>query len=163
MFTGFYPRTTRDKASLRYEGEWPGPIPTLKAGLYVQDQEEDFATLLDLPAIPAGPFDLLIDTETRRRSDVRTVGFDLQADAALGGTHFLTYGLEVFRDDVEETRREVSTQEFVPTAPGPPGMTETSVDDDPTTPDGTFQGTGVYLQDEVRVGGLILRGHERVE
>jgi hemoglobin/transferrin/lactoferrin receptor protein len=156
VFTGFFPRTTRDKARLRYEGEGPGPLPSLKAGVYVQDQEEDFATLLDLPAIPAGPFDLLIDTETRRRSDVRTVGFDLQADAALGAGHFLTYGLELFRDDVKETRREVSTQEFVPTAPGPPGMTETTVDEDPTTPDGTFQGTGVYLQDEIRVGGLVV-------
>lgn len=156
VFTGFYPRTTRDQASIRYEGRGPGPLPSLKAGLYVQDQEEDFATLLDLPPIPAGPFDLLIDSETRRRSDVRTVGFDLQADAALGGAHFLTYGFELFQDDVEETRHEVSTQEFVPTAPGPPGMTETTVDDDPTTPDGTFQGAGLYLQDEVRVGRLVL-------
>lgn len=156
VFTGFYPRTTRDKASLRYEGRGPGPLPSFKAGLYVQDQEEQFSTLLDLPAIPAGPFDLLIDTETHRLSDVRTVGFDLQADAALGGAHFLTYGFELFRDDVEETRREVSVQEFVPTAPGPPGMTETTVDDDPTTPDGTFQGAGVYLQDEIRAGRLML-------
>lgn len=156
VFTGFYPRTTRDKAGVRYEGPGPGRLPFLKTGFYVQDQEEDFATLLDLPAIPAGPFQLLIDSETRRLSDVRTVGFDLQADQALGGAHFLTWGFEIFRDDVEETRREETTQEFVPTAPGPPGMTDTTVDDDPTTPDGTFQGAGVYAQDEIRAGGLVL-------
>jgi hemoglobin/transferrin/lactoferrin receptor protein len=156
VFTGFYPRTTRDRASLRYEGQGPGPLPSFKAGIYVQDQEEDFATLLDLPAIPAGPFELLIDTETRRRSDVRTVGFDVQADATLAGAHFLTYGFELFRDDVEETRHEVTTQQFVPTAPGPPGMTETTLDDAPTTPDGTFQGAGVYLQDEIRASRLVL-------
>ncbi|MGH7573047.1 MAG: TonB-dependent receptor domain-containing protein, partial [Gemmatimonadota bacterium] len=156
VFTGFFPSTTRDKVRLRYEGPGPGLLPSLKVGVYLQDQEEDFATLLDLPPIPAGPFNLLIDNETSRVSDVRTVGFDIQADAAIGASHMLTYGLELFRDDVEETRREVSTQTFVPTAPGPPGMTETEIDEDPTTPDGTFQGAGVYVQDEIRSGRLTL-------
>ncbi len=156
VFTGFFPSTTRDKVSLRYEGAGPGLLPALKLGVYGQDQEEDFATLLDLPPIAAGPFDLLIDAETSRVSDVRTYGFDVQADASIGDSHVLTYGLEFFRDDVEETRREVTTQTFVPTAPGPPGMTETEIDDDPTTPDGTFQGAGVYVQDEIRTGRLTL-------
>ncbi|MGH7556737.1 MAG: TonB-dependent receptor plug domain-containing protein [Gemmatimonadota bacterium] len=156
VFTGFFPSTTRDKVSLRYEGVGPGLLPSLKLSVYVQDQEEDFSTLLDLPPIPAGPFSLLIDNETSRVSDVRTVGFDVQADAAIGASHLLTYGLEFFRDDVEETRREVSTRTFVPTIPGPAGMTETEIDDAPTTPDGTFQGAGVYVQDEIRTGRLTL-------
>ncbi|HEY7530269.1 MAG TPA: TonB-dependent receptor [Gemmatimonadota bacterium] len=157
VFTGFYPRTSRDKVGLRYEAADLAPwVASLQGGVYVQDQEEDFSTVLDLPPIPAGPFSLLLDTETSRVSDVRTVGFDVQARQPVGAAHLLTAGVEVFRDDVEERRREVTTQLFQPTVPGPPPATEVVEDTAATTPDGRFGGVGVYLQDEVTAGAFTL-------
>lgn len=149
IFTGTYPRTDRDKLALAYEGGLGSTA--IQASAYVQDQEEDFDTVLDLPPIAAGPFDLLIDTETRRLSDVRTVGFDLQLDQPVGASQLLTYGLDVFRDDVHEDRREATTITRVPRSPGPPGGTETEVDAAATTPDGSFQEVGFFLQDEIRL------------
>jgi len=153
VFTGSFPTSDRDAFTVAYEnrGRIPG-VANLQASVWIQNQEEDFATFLDLPPIMAGPFDLLIDTETSRVSDVTTTGFDIQATSPLaGGSHWLTYGIEWFRDDVEEDRREVQVREFVPRSPGPPGRTETEVDDAPTTPESTFQGFGVYLQDEIEL------------
>ena len=84
VFTGFYPRTDRTKLSLGYEGRDLAPwLARLDARVYAQDQTEVFATVLDLPPIPAGPFDLLIDTTTERTGDVRTAGLDVQAGSPI--------------------------------------------------------------------------------
>ena len=77
VFTGVYPETDRSKIALGYEGrELTSWLARLDARIYGQKQEETFATVLDLPPIPAGPFDLLIDTTTERLGDVRTAGLD---------------------------------------------------------------------------------------
>lgn len=152
VFTGRYPETDRTKIGVGYEGRaLTGWLDRLSARVYGQDQRENFATLLDLPPIPAGPFQLLIDSTTERIGEVRTVGVDLQAGSPLG-RHYLTYGVDVFRDDVDETRIEETVQVFQPQAPGPPGRTEVEVDDDPTTPESSYAGLGVYLQDEISLG-----------
>jgi TonB-dependent heme/hemoglobin receptor len=153
VFTGFYPRTDRTKLSLGYEAHDPTRwLTRLDARLYIQDQEEVFATVLDLPPIPAGPFDLLIDTTTERTGEVQTAGLDVQAGSAIESGHYLTYGIDLFRDEVDERRLEESLQVFVPRAPGPPGSTQTEVDDVPTTPESSYQGVGLYLQDEISAG-----------
>jgi len=153
VFTGSFPFTDRDKASLRYEGQGLGRlVSSLEAAVFVQDQDENFRSVLDLPPTPAGPFQLFIDSESERVSDVTTVGFDLQATTLLGGNQLLTYGVDFFHDDVNEDRLEVTTLDFVPTAPGPPGRTQVDTAAAPTTPEATFQGLGFYLQDEISVG-----------
>ncbi|HJU86695.1 MAG TPA: TonB-dependent receptor [Gemmatimonadota bacterium] len=164
VFTGFYPRTDRSKFAVGYEGRDLAPwLARLDARVYAQDQDEVFATILDLPPIPAGPFDLLIDTTTERTGEVRTTGLDVQAGSPIEGGHYLTYGIDLFRDDVDEQRREESVQEFVPRAPGPPGSTETVTDDTPTTPESSYQGMGVYLQDEISAGRWTLIPGARVD
>ncbi|HET6616372.1 MAG TPA: TonB-dependent receptor [Gemmatimonadota bacterium] len=153
VFTGFYPETDRTKISLGYEARELAPwLTRLDARIYGQEQEETFATVLDLPPIPAGPFDLLIDTTTERFGDVRTTGIDVQAGSPIRDHHFLTYGADLYRDDVDERRQEESVLVFEPRSPGPPGHTETEIDDTPTTPESSYRGLGLYLQDEVSAG-----------
>lgn len=157
VFTGRYPDTDRTKLSVGYEAEELGTwVRTLSLRAYAQRQRENFATVLDLPPIPAGPFQLLIDTETERIGDVRTTGIDLQAGSAIGDRHRLTYGVDVFRDAVDERRREETVTEFVPQAPGPPGRTETEIDEAPTTPEASYAGLGLYVQDELSAGRWLL-------
>jgi hemoglobin/transferrin/lactoferrin receptor protein len=153
VFTGSFPFTDRDKAALRYEGRGLGSVvSTLDASVFYQKQEENFRSVLDLPPIPAGPFQLFIESDAERVSDVTTTGVDVQATTLLGENQVLTYGVDFFRDDVDENRREVTTREFVPTGPFPQGRTEVDTATSPTTPDGSFQGLGFYLQDEISVG-----------
>ena len=153
VFTGLFPRTDRTKLSVGYEGRDLTPwLARLDARIYTQEQEENFSTILDLPPIPAGPFDLLIDTTTERIGDVRTAGLDVQAGSPIRDRHYLTYGIDFYQDDVDERRREESVQVFVPRSPGPPGSTETEIDEAPTTPESSYQGLGLYLQDEVGAG-----------
>lgn len=150
VFTGSYPATDRDAVSLFYEGRGPGAAARwIEASAYYQEQVESFATLLDLPPIPAGPYRLSIDTETERVGEVETSGVDLLARAAAGDRHLFTYGVQLFRDEVSESRRETSVLVFDPVFPGPPPFTETDVDLTPTTPEGSFQGLGVFVQDEI--------------
>ena len=164
VFTGFYPRTDRSKLSLGYEARDLAPwLDRLDARVYAQDQNEVFATVLNLPPIPAGPFDLLIDTTTERTGDVQTTGLDVQAGSAAGDAHYLTYGIDLFRDDVDERRLEESVHVLVPRAPGPPGSTETETDETPTTPESSYQGMGLYLQDEISAGRWTLIPGARVD
>lgn len=157
VFTGSFPATDRDMLSARYEGRLPGARATrVRANASFQEQVEAFATVLDLPPFPSGPFLLSIDTETVRESDVETAAFDLEAQTALGAQHLLTYGVGYFRDSVREARRETSVLTFTPLGPGPPPFTRTEEDTAPTTPEGTFEGLGVFVQDEIRWDRLTL-------
>jgi len=151
-FTGSFPFTDRDKVSIAYSADDLSGLGSLRVHGYVQDQEESFRTLLDLPPIPAGPFELLIDSESERVSDVETLGVGFQVDTRLHERHRLTYGVDFFRDDVDERRLETTLTVREPTSPGPPASSETSIDSIPTTPESSFSGIGLYLQDEIEAG-----------
>jgi len=152
VFSASFPFTDRDKASVEYRGDGIPGLGSLTVEAYVQDQEENFTTVLDLPPIEAGPFNLLVDSRTERVSDVLTVGWGARGETRAGDSHRLTYGIDFFRDEVDEERREETVTVREPTFPGPPPSEETEIDTAPTTPEGSFQGVGVYLQDEIEAG-----------
>ena len=153
VFTGFYPRTDRTKLSLGYEGRDLAPwLARLDARVYAQDQTEVFPPVPALPPTPAGRYPHHIDPPTVRPGDVRTAGLDVQAGSPVAGGHYLTYGIDLFRDRVDEQRLEESVHVLVPRSPGPPGSTEIETDDAPTTPESSYQGMGLYLQDEISAG-----------
>jgi hemoglobin/transferrin/lactoferrin receptor protein len=152
VFTGSYPFTDRERFAVEYVADALPTIGSLRLEAYVQNQNENFATVLDLPPISAGPFNLLIDTETERVGDITTLGFAARAATTLGAGHLLSYGVDFFRDDVDERRREETVTVSEPTSPGPPPSTTTRVDSIPTTPASRFQGLGIYLQDEMELG-----------
>jgi hemoglobin/transferrin/lactoferrin receptor protein len=156
VFTGSYPFTNRDKVAASYDVEAMGPLGSLHVEGYLQQQEESFATILDLPPVSAGPFRLLIDSESNRVSDVRTLGVGAQLARGLGQRTRLTYGVELFRDEVDEVRRETTTTVRQPVNQGPPPTTTTRVDSFPTTPPSTFQGLGAYVQGELNTPRLSL-------
>lgn len=156
IFTGLYPFTDRDKVSAEFRAEEVGALGSLRVSGYWQNQEENFSSILDLPPFPAGPFELAIDSESERVSDVNTLGFEVQGETRLDRTHRLTWGLDVFSDDVSERRRETTTTVATPTFPGPPPTTTVEVDSAATTPDATFTGLGIYLQDEIDTGRWLI-------
>jgi len=156
VFTGFFPSTDREKLSLEYRGEALPAVGSLRVEAWVQDQEENFATTLDVPPFEAGPFQMKVDAETERISDVRTVGFGIRGETSPASRHRITYGVDFFRDDVEEDRLEETVTQRVPMNPGPPPQTDTVLDTAPTTPEASFQGLGIFIQDEIEVGPLQL-------
>lgn len=79
--------------------------------------------------------------ETREITDVRTVGVTGQFTKRIGASHRLTYGFDYYDDryDTSKTRLDLAAGTQGSIAPG--------------TPDGaTYRTTGVFLQDEIRIG-----------
>jgi TonB-dependent heme/hemoglobin receptor len=79
-------------------------------------------------------------TETREITDVKTVGAFAQLGSRLSDGHRLVYGFEHYRDKFDTSKVSVNL------------MTGTAAAQTPGTPDGaTYESTGVYLQDEIRL------------
>lgn len=79
--------------------------------------------------------------ETRELTAIDTVGLSAQLSRSLGAAHRLTYGAEHYRDryDTRKHRLDLAAGTEAATTPG--------------TPDGaTYTTTGLYLQDEIRLG-----------
>lgn len=80
-------------------------------------------------------------TETREITDVRTLGAFAQLANRLGERQRLTYGFEHYQDKFDTSKVNVDLTTGAETA------------QTPGTPDGaTYQSTGAYLQDEIRLG-----------
>jgi hemoglobin/transferrin/lactoferrin receptor protein len=110
-----------------------------RLGARLRDHSERAGVVAGVPCAPA------FGEADRGRSDV-------QAGSSIEEGHYLTYGIDLFRDEVDERRLEESVRVLLPRSPGPPGSTETEIDDTPTTPESSYQGMGLYLQDEISAG-----------
>lgn len=77
-------------------------------------------------------------------TDVRTFGTRLELTKILFKKHILTYGLDFFQDDSENT--DTNTMEFY--GFGPP---QTSVDTTPKVPHAFFRSLGLFIQDDIHL------------
>ena len=135
-----YPFQTFAKYTLGYTGSSLGTVllDRLDATAYMQDNERR----LDLDVeIPLGP-EARVDVHSENFTDIETFGLRLEGQKRPHGRHLLTYGLDLFRDDSENTDFSRTTV----TGFGPPMVEES---DRPQVPDATLRNLGLFLQDQL--------------
>jgi outer membrane receptor protein involved in Fe transport len=112
---------------------------------YYMDNERDF--VLDV-FIPFGSPAVGLSVLNENFTDLESVGVRAEAAKLLAGRHLLTYGLDYYRDDSQNT--DTGTTTFIGGPPGPP-----DVDNKPRVPFATYSRFGLFAQ-----GDLAL--HDRV-
>lgn len=114
------------------------------ASVFYLDNERNF----DFDVfIPFGAPGTGLTSEQRNFTDLETIGLRLEAAKLLFGRHLLTYGIDYYHDDSNNT--DLVTTTVVP-FPGAPPSTE--VDDTPTVPYATYDKLGVFAQTEFELG-----------
>lgn len=122
-----YEPQERELAYGEYRGQDFGPFDQIKLNLSYNRQREG-EEIID------GEAPLI---ETRELTDVETKGATAQFTNLLGDSHYLTYGVDYYRDDYDTGKIEIDRTTGVDT-PVQPG-----------TPDGAYYTSiGVYAQDE---------------
>lgn len=149
VFTAFFPFSSRDKVSARYEGQNLLPnLARLSLSTYYQRQERNFSNVLNVPAAPPffpGTFQF---SETNTRTT--TAGFDAQSNWTLGLRNVLTAGTSHTRDRNGDSR---FIERFSPNfRTNPPSLTRTE-DRTKSVPDATFADLALFAQDEYEVAG----------
>jgi outer membrane receptor protein involved in Fe transport len=142
-----YPFQDFTKFSLGYAGAELNSVlaDRFEAVGYVQQNKRRLDFNLFTLFGPGTPPGAGIAIETENFTDIGTTGFRLEARKLAASPLLLTYGLDFFRDDSENT--DVSDQTVL--GFGPP-MTET--DSTPTLPNATYRAIGVFLQGELAIG-----------
>jgi hemoglobin/transferrin/lactoferrin receptor protein len=142
-----YPFQDFTKFSLGYSGTQLNSVlaDRFDAVGYVQQNKRRLDFNLFTLFGPGTPPGAGIAIETENFTDIGTTGFRLEATKLAASPLLLTYGVDFFRDDSENT--DVSNQTVV--GFGPP-MTET--DSTPTLPNATYRAIGVFLQGELAIG-----------
>ncbi len=176
------PESTLDKASLRFEVSALTPWFTrLKAGGYWQHQQRvlfnDFYVLgLSEPKPGDPPVASLtrVDIKSTGGQDVKSLGYDIQANFLITTKNLLTAGTSLFRDHSKDSRyvvTDVTTIGKIGRPPFPPTffpffdpIVRGNVGTAPRVPISNFQNFAVFCQDEHELGRrLRLVGSLRVD
>jgi outer membrane receptor protein involved in Fe transport len=150
-----YPFQDFDRTTLAYAGSGFGLslLDSLDAQIYLQNNRRELANDIAInigPIFPGAP-DSSVDSLTLNSTDLRSLGFRAQAVKVLAGRQVLTWGLEGFRDDSENTDRSLTTTRI--RFPFPPfEATDVSEDDVANAPNAENSSYGLFLQDEIPVG-----------
>jgi outer membrane receptor protein involved in Fe transport len=159
------PASRLDKASLRYEatglGTW---FSRLAVGGYWQHQDRrlfnDFFVLgLSVPPPGEPPFANLsrVDIVSNTGQNVKSFGYDLQANFLLGTKNIVTAGTSLFRDHSRDSRRTVVDVTLIGVLSYPAQdrffprnfpIVRGAVDQTPRVPISNFQDAAVFVQDE---------------
>ena len=154
-----YPFQDFDKFTLGYEGyDLDSPIvDSFEAQLYYQDNERQLVNdiFIDIGPIFPGAPNSSVQADTMNFTDLETLGTRLQGIKSLGERNLLTYGAEIFEDDSFNTDSSVTTTTL--RFPFPPfEMPIVSTDDVANAPNATNTSYGVFAQDEILLGDLML-------
>ena len=143
-----YPDQSVTKFSGGYRGEnlsWAF-ADRLDVSAFYMDNERELAQQIGNIEIPFGPGATgILDINSQNYTDLSTFGTRVEAAKLLGGRHLLTYGLDYYHDDSENTDRTVSEISGAP-FPIPP-----EVDDTPNVPNATYDRLGVFAQGDLKL------------
>ncbi len=139
-----YPEQNMHKLSLRYDNRGIDFALADSFNLtgYYMSNKRTFNTNITIPFSPS--FGLSI--QSSNYTDVGTVGARLEFRKALFEKHVLTYGLDFYQDDSENT--DESASGFYGFGPFSP-----SVDDTPNVPNAFLRSFGIFLQDDIPLFG----------
>ncbi len=144
-----YPFQDVQSFTLGYLGAFEGSalVDTLHLQAYRRTNERQLVNDIDVnigPLFPGAP-DSSVAADTKNFTDVTTTGLRLEATKALGQNHQLTYGGEVYQDEVLNTdfSRTTTTLRF----PFPPfAIEDVSIDAVANTPNATNSSYGLFAQ-----------------
>ncbi len=135
-----YPNQKMRKLTLRYENR---SLRFLMAdGIsftgYYLNNERTFDTNIVIPFFPGAG----INIQSSNYTDVDTFGMRLELTKVLFNKHIVTYGLDFFQDDSQNT--DTNTTEIF--GFGPPMI---NVDNVPKVPNASFRSFGLFVQDDI--------------
>lgn len=129
-FLGEFPFSKLQKFSGGYQASYnSAAFSSVQLQFYYQRQNRDFLSLLTTPT-----FSLQSETIT----DVKTYGFDFQATSLAAQRHALTYGVTFYRDRSRDARTQILN----------PATQAILLSQEPSVPNSTLSGTGLFLQDQ---------------
>jgi outer membrane receptor protein involved in Fe transport len=123
----------------------------IDASVFFMDNERDF--IFDVN-VPFGGPGTGVFVNQQNHTDLQTFGLRLETAKLFGGKHVLTYGLDYYHDDSENTDRSETVVIPFPGAPANP-----MVEDTPTVPFSTYDKFGAFAQADLEIGdraGLIV-------
>ncbi|MFO7586994.1 MAG: TonB-dependent receptor, partial [Gemmatimonadota bacterium] len=118
------------------------------SALYMSNRR-DFTFDVFVPFDPAGLTGVAVEQDNF--TDLASLGVRVEASKLLGRRHRLTYGLDWYHDDSENTDFSRTTVAFAP-PPVPPAVEES---DRPTVPNATYDRRGAFAQVDLQL-------HDRV-
>lgn len=150
-----YPYQDFDRLTLGYEGSALGlaVADSVDAKLYWQRNERALVNDIEIDIGPLGPGfpNSTVEADTLNSTDLETLGLRLESVKALGESHLLTWGAELFRDD--SFNSDFSTTTTTLRFPFPPfEFVDVSTDGVANAPNAENASVGLFLQDEVTVG-----------
>jgi iron complex outermembrane receptor protein len=139
-----YPEQKMRKLSLRYDNRGIDFALADSFNLtgYYMSNKRLFDTNIAITFFPGAGMNIRSSNYT----DVGTIGARFEFRKALFGKHVLTYGLDFFQDDSENTDESITEMYFF----GPPFV---SSDDTPNVPNAFLRSFGLFLQDDIPLFG----------
>jgi len=139
-----YPDQKTRKFTLRYDNRGIDFVLADSFNLtgYYMSNKRTFNTNIAITFFPGAGINILSSNYT----DVGTVGARFEFRKALFEKHVLTYGLDFFQDDSENTDESITELYFF----GPPFI---SVDDTPNVPNAFLRSFGLFVQDDIPLFG----------
>lgn len=117
----------------------------IDASLFFMDNERDF--VFDV-GIPFGAPGTGVFVNQQNFTDLETFGLRLETAKLFGGKHVLTYGLDYYHDDSQNTDRSETIVIPFPGAPATP-----DVQDTPNVPFSTYDKFGAFAQADLELSG----------
>ncbi|MGQ0642321.1 MAG: TonB-dependent receptor [Gemmatimonadaceae bacterium] len=138
-----YPDQHHSRYTLGYRALALSTSLAIRAELttYVQRNKRHLHINVFVPISPTAT----VRTNSRNFTDLATVGGRLELAKSFAARHLLTYGLDVFRDESDNS----DSSRTVVTGFGPPSARSSTI---PTVPNATFRSAGAFAQLELHVG-----------
>lgn len=142
-----YPEQKVSRFSAGYRGQPLGtPIADrVEVSAFYADNERDFTFDVFVPFDPSGVTGVTVEQDNF--TDLTSLGIRAEASKLLVRRHRLTYGLDWYHDDSENTDFSRTTVAFAP-PPVPPAVEES---DRPTVPYATYDRLGAFAQVDLQL------------
>ena len=147
-----YPYQNFDKYTLGYSGAGLGGFlaDTVDTQFYYQQNQRELANDIDIdigPLFPGAPHSF-VSSDTLNYTDLESTGLRTEVTKIAGTKNIVTYGIDAFQDDSENTdfSRTVTSLRF----PFPPFRRDiVSTDSLANAPNAKNTSYGIFLQDEI--------------
>ena len=141
-----YPNQTVGKVTAGYRAQdltW-GVADRLDISGFYMNNERDLAQDIGIPDLFGPGSGVTLNINSANFTDISSIGTRAEAAKLLGGRHLLTYGLDFYHDDSENT--DLTITEITG---GPPIPVD--VDETPNVPNATYDRLGAFVQGDFQL------------
>jgi len=143
-----YPDQTVGKVTAGYRAHglgWGFADRVDVSGFYMNNQR-DLVQNIGIPDLFGPGSGVTLDINSANYTEIASLGARAEAAKLLAGKHLLTYGLDFYHDDSNNTDHSVSQ------ITGSPFPSEPEVNDTPNVPNAIYDRFGVFAQGDFRLG-----------